>query len=177
MAPTIAAPRPRLAVVAFAAAIMVVCVFAVAHAPKQILTVANVAAPKMPELVSAHSLFGLRCFMLLVNLWAHAAKARKKETKVVVHKPESALQAKVPISIRGGMWLSFFTVQQWLLQTVYLTGACTCSASALGLALPSSALPTWLPTALWMAYEVSFSTAILTSAVVKYILSPESLAN
>ena len=47
---------------------------------------------------------------------------------------------------RGFMWLAFFTVQTWLLQTFYLVGACMCSANSLGYIV--TGVPPWLPTAL-----------------------------
>jgi hypothetical protein len=135
------------------------------------MTVAKVAAANA-AILSEHMLLLLRCGMLGVNLLAIVDKLRRTETKEVMHQRESSLPRRITITIHGGMWATFFTVQSWLLQSFFLVGACTCSASSLG--LTAIALPDWLPAMLWVAYEVSFAVAILISFLVKYVIIPEA---
>jgi len=134
------------------------------------ISAATIAESRLPELLSQTGLFALRCVMLAINLYATMHKLTTSEDKVVLHLPASALPPSVAIHIKGPMWLTFFTVEAWCLQGAYLLGATVCSASTLyGLELPFGE---WVPTALWMAFEVSFAVAVLVSFIVKYVLIP-----
>ena len=165
-------PRPALVVVvaAFGAAfVSSLVLFADASI---VITPAKVAAPQMPDLVSERALCLTRCLMLAANVFATVVKLSKVEDKVIKHQVPwgSKLTPLVRIRISGPRWATFFTFQAWTLQFVYLLGASACSLDAIfSLGLPlSNAFATFL----WMAYEVSFSVAILTSFIVKYVLIP-----
>ena len=170
---------PRLSLVIFVLFVGCLCVTMLLHfsdLADDVVTVSRVAAVKMPNLLSKKALFMLRLVMLSVNLLATGLKLVDSEQRTHAHKPESKLKPRVNIYIHGPMWISFFTVQSWLLQLFFLSGATICSYLDLhpGLAMD---LGTALPTALWMAYEVSFAVAILVSSIVKYVLIPTVLAN
>lgn len=164
---------PRAAVVAFVALAGIACVSALLSFSGSAvpMSVAKIAATKMPEVISDSGLLVLRCFMLATNIAATALQLRKVEDKKVVHDADSAF-GEVHIRLCGSMWFSFFTVQSWCLQGAYLLGATVCSFISvcdLGWDLGS-----WLPTALWMGFEVSFPIAVLISTIVTYVLIPNA---
>lgn len=169
-------PRPRLALVSYIACLTGALLYIlVAYAPAHAVTAAEVNAVSLPNVLSARGLLWSRCLMLTLNLVAMADKLRRVELKEVLHKPESALEPSVKIVLRRGVWCTFFTVQSWMLQTVYLAGAALCSASEQGLLeLRVGALSAWT---LWVVYEVSFAVAILISFLVKFVIIPSTLAN
>ena len=165
---------PRGALVLFTvvlAAIAITCLSV--YGSSEPMSAAHIAAAKMPNLVSTNELFYMRCAMLAVNLLATTLKLATTEDKLVIHDKDSALAHEVPIYIHGPMWFAFFTVQSWTLQTLYLLGATACSAiSVYSLDVDVGG---WLPTALWMSYEISFAVALLVSFIVKYVLIPTVL--
>ena len=67
-----------------------------------------------------------------------------------------------------------FTVWCWVLQLVYFSLASICSAAQVGLIDPVS-VPASLAQSAWVAFEVSFATAFLVSAVVSFVLIPGTL--
>ena len=163
-------PLPRFALVAYVLVVCSGCVASLASADATYMNTTGLALSGMPELISPQMLLALRCTMLFVNLLAIVLKLMKSEEKIVVHAPDSALEQSVVVPIKGAVWLTFFTFQSWLLQTFYLVGATLCSTITLfGLELD---LGSRLPTALWMAFEVSFAVAVLVSFIVKFVLIP-----
>ena len=61
----------------YLAALTAVCLYVLSAAPKYELTVEQLSAAKVPELVSPRALLSMRCAMLATNLVAHADKWRR----------------------------------------------------------------------------------------------------
>ena len=159
---------PRFALVLYVIVVSILLLYALSYAPMSGVSEATLSAANV---ISPSALFLMRCAMLSLNLLSIVDQMRRSESKVVVHMQGTGLQPKVKVNLSGYVWLTFFTMQAWLLQTAYLTGVTAVSASAQGVfTLPP--LPAWLPIALWVAYEISFSVAILTSFLVKFVIIP-----
>ena len=169
-----ATPKPRLDLVVYVLILGLVLLGSLLKvSSSDRVSIADVAAAN-PAIISPFGLLVLRSLMLAINLWATILKLKKTENKTVIHMPQTALKSEMRIFIHGPMWCTFFTVWSWLLQMLFLAGAAACSAiSVYGLDVDVG----WkLPTALWMAYEVSFACAVLISFIVKYVLIPGQLA-
>ena len=168
---------PSIGVALFVASVSALCVallFATELHTHEV-TVHTVASASEPAVVSADALFVSRCAMIVANMYALAAKLRRVDHKVVRFDRGSQLKEKEFV-VSGADQASYFTVQCWILQLAYLVGAAACSVLSLNdVELNGVALRRVLPAVTWFAFEVSFSCALLVSAVVTFVLIPTEL--
>ena len=125
------------------------------------VTVHTVASASEPSVVSADMLFVSRCVMIIANMYALALKLRRVDRKTVRFDEGSKLREKEFV-VSGIDQASYFTVQCWILQLVFLVGAAACSLLSLNdVEMSGVGLRRMLPAVTWFAFEVSFSCALL----------------
>jgi len=168
------AAAPTWPLVAFCSLIAVIAVRAVSFTHLQLQeasfeTVAKPAAGMLPQW--ALLLLRLLTFALVVFSLQSSLRDRTPHKFTSVVWPGSKLQP-VSMMVQGFARLSTFTVQCWVLQGVYFGLASGITMWQM-LGLPSDGRVAWLVAATsWFAFEVSLPCAILTTAIVTFVLVP-----
>ena len=137
-------------------------------------TIEQIATPHENTLAPS-TLAAIRCFFTVII--AHSLYYRITMPKIVISPLRNRLSQYPPTSARFGGWMVFttFTVQCWTLQLFYFAGATACSLLHTSGYQATGWLANTIPTFLWIALEVSFAVAMLTTAVVTFVLIPKTI--
>lgn len=127
-------------------------------------------------MVSNGTLCLIRCMFACVTVAVLISSVTTLDpvTITLARLPGSLIRGPASATISGVNRLSTFTVQCWTLLSLYFIASALCSVALV------SGAEDWVPrvarVAVWFAFEVSFSCALLVSLVTSYVLIPSAAA-
>ena len=151
-----------------------------------VATVITISQVTTSPLISPTSLLVLRSMSAML-IWVSLGSRLMAKVGPLVPEVARFPASRLPptsVVMGGPIVLTTFTVQCWLLQGLFFSGAAVCSAASLAGALPAaegdaSALALFLvrrlPRAVHVAFEVSLPMALITTSVVTFALIPNIL--
>lgn len=179
-----ASPAPTLPLVAMIVVfwMLVIAQLVRGSANATVITISDVTTS---PLISRTSLLVLR-LMSAILIWVTLGARLLSKVGTLVLEVSRFPSSRLPptsVVIGGPIVVTTFTVQCWMLQGLFFSGAALCSAVSLAGVLPeegdASALAHFftrqLPRAVHIAFEVGFPVALIVTSIVTFALIPDLL--